>query len=239
MSFILRERKRIADRSRIGDVVFGSQDGITTTLCILSSFFGATQDTPVILIAGFSATVAGMFSMGAGSYLSSRAEAEVHRSEIKKEARKIKDEPEDELAELVKIYERHGMSHRLATEAAHAVMKKPRKVLELMAHIELGIEPHPKASPVNAALLMAGSYVVGGIIPLLPYLLFQGRTAFVVSVSAGVVALFCVGFVKGKIAESNALRSGAETFLLGSIAAALGFVVGTLIPKALGVHVPA
>jgi VIT1/CCC1 family predicted Fe2+/Mn2+ transporter len=138
MSFISRERRRIAKRSRIGDVVFGSQDGITTTVCILSSLLGAIQGNAIILIAGVSATIAGMFSTGAGSYLSSKAEAQVHRAKIKEEARKIKDEPEHEFHDLLEIYERHGMSRRLASEAARAVMKEPEKVLELCSHIFSG-----------------------------------------------------------------------------------------------------
>jgi rubrerythrin len=126
---VTEERARVASRTRIREFVFGAQDGLLTTVSVVSAFFGAHEPNTTILLAGVATGVAGMVAMTAGQYLSSKAESEVHRSEIDREMREILENPAEELAELAEIYRLQGMAPEQARDAALAVAKDPQKAL--------------------------------------------------------------------------------------------------------------
>jgi len=235
---VTEERGRIATRSRIRELVFGAQDGILTTVGVVSSIYGAAQSNSVILLAGLASAFAGMVAMTAGSYLSSKAEDDVAASEIEREMREISDRPAEELAELVEIYKRQGMAPLLARDAALEVSRDPRKMLAVMAREELGLDVEAPSSALQDAMVMAPSFLVGAAIPIVPYTFMHGPPALTASILAAAAALFGIGVVKARAAATNQWHSGIEAFAIGASAAALGYVIGTLIPNALGISVP-
>ena len=229
------ERERIASRSRIREVVFGAQDGALTTVSVVSAFYGATHSNSDILLAGLASGFAGMIAMSAGSYLSSKAEAEVGRAEVASEAREIAERPAEELAELIEIYRQHGMPPAQARAAALEVSKDPQRLLRVMAREELGLDIEPKENPLKNAGVMALSFLSGAVFPILPYTLLHGPTAFWSSVLLAAAVLFGVGIVKARVADTNQWKSGLETFVIGTVAGLLGYALGTLIPRYFGI----
>jgi VIT1/CCC1 family predicted Fe2+/Mn2+ transporter/rubrerythrin len=229
------ERARIASRTRIREFVFGAQDGLLTTVSVVSAFFGAKESNATILLAGFATGVAGMVAMTAGQFLSSKAEAEVQASEIERELREISEHPAEEVAELIEIYRLQGMSLEQAREAALAVAKDPKKMLQVMAQAELGLETHPAGSPLKDAAVMAPSFMLGAIVPILPYVFANHEPAFVASISLACLALFGIGVIKARVTAQNPWRSGFEQFAIGAGAGIIGYVVGTFVPSLFGV----
>lgn len=235
---VSEERARIATRSRIREFVFGAQDGILTTVGVVSSIFGATQSNSVILLAGLASAFAGMVAMTAGSYLSSKAEDDVIASEIQREMREIRERPAEELAELVEIYRRQGMDPKLARDAAIAVARDPHKMLAVKAREELGLDMESGGNALKDAMVMAPSFLIGAALPIAPYTFLHGEVALLASILSAAVALFGIGVIKSRAAATNPWRSGTEAFLIGASAALLGYIIGTLIPHALGISVP-
>lgn len=233
---ISEERARIASRSRIRELVFGAQDGVLTTVGVVSAFFGATAHNSVILLAGLASGFAGMVAMTAGSYLSSKAEADVERSEIVRERQELKDHPAEELAELVEIYRRQGIGREQARNAALQVAKDPKRMLEVMARQELGLELEPQQNAIKDAGVMALSFLSGAVFPIVPYVFVSGLPAFVTSILLAAAVLFAIGVIKARAADTGQLRSGVESFSIGAAAGILGYILGTLIPKAFGVN---
>ena len=233
---ISEERARIASRSRIRELVFGAQDGVLTTVGVVSAFFGATAHNSVILLAGLASGFAGMVAMTAGSYLSSKAEADVERSEIIRERQELADHPAEELAELVEIYRRQGIGREQARNAALQVAKDPKRMLEVMARQELGLEIEPQQNAIKDAGVMALSFLSGAVFPIVPYVFMNGLPAFVTSILLAAAVLFAIGVIKARAADTGQLRSGVESFSIGAAAGILGYILGTLIPKAFGVN---
>ncbi len=233
---VTEERERIASRTRIGAFVFGAQDGLLTTVSVVSAFFGAQESNANILLAGFATGVAGMVAMTAGQFLSSKAQSEVHRSEIERELQEIAEHPAEELAELVEIYRLQGMAPEQARDAALAVSKDPKKMLEVMARGELGIDTEPSVSPLKDAAVMAPSFMLGAIVPILPYVFSTQTPAFVTSILLACLALFAIGVVKSRVAGGSPWRSGLEQFVIGAGAGVIGYIVGTLVPRFFGVR---
>ena len=71
-------------------------------------------------------------------------------------------------------------------------------------------------------------YIFGGIVSILPFFFFEPFAAILPAVVVSIVALFSVGFIKGKIAKIDPIKSGLEMSLVSLSAAALGYLVGKL-----------
>lgn len=84
-------------------------------------------------------------------------------------------------------------------------------------------------SVMTGASLMFFSYLIAGLIPILPFLIFTPDTARVISIAVALMSLFAVGYFKGKIVERKALRSAVEMLLIGGLATIIGLIVGNLL----------
>ena len=112
----------------------------------------------------------------------------------------------------------------------NALSKNRKNWVDFMMRFELGLEePDPKRAG-KSALTIALSYIAGGLIPLSTYMLIPNlNTALWVSVGVTLLALFLFGFFKGQFTGISLLRSGAQTVLVGGLAAAVAFTLARLI----------
>jgi predicted membrane protein (TIGR00267 family) len=230
---IQREQGRVAAFGRIREVVFGAQDGLLSTVALVTSVAAAVSDTSTVIIAGMAAALAGMISMGTGSYLGSKAEHDVIKAEIEKEARELEEKPDEELAELVFLYHQQGMSYRQAKEMAEHIASDKDLWLRTMVEKELGISPDILQNPVKDGATMGGSFIIAAIVPILPYFFLEGLTAIAVSVVAALTGLFVLGTGKGRLIQQSPLLQGLEVLVIGAAAAGVAFILGISIPKLL------
>lgn len=86
-----------------------------------------------------------------------------------------------------------------------------------------------KDSLIVGALIMFLSYLLAGIIPIIPMILFKPSEARLYSIIFAFLGLFAVGFIKGRIVNHNPLRSATELLIIGSIATAIGLIVGQIL----------
>jgi predicted membrane protein (TIGR00267 family) len=232
---VTREKGRIATLERIREVVFGMQDGLVSTVAVVSSVMAATSQRPIVFIAGLTSALAGMISMGTGSYLSSKAEKELHLSEIEKEAKELEVNPEEEMAELIEIYRQEGLTLEEAERLAERVASDRELWLKTLTEKELGLSPESLENPTKDALTMGVSFLFGAIVPLIPYLFMRTPPVIAVSIGLTVAALFVVGVVKARVTHKHPLRSGLEIMLLGTGSGLLGYGIGVLFPRLLGI----
>ena len=117
------ERWRVTATGRIREVVFGAQDGLISTLALVTAV--GTSDlaatSSIVLVAGLAGALAGMLSMATGAYLGSKAQQDVQRSEIAKEAKELEEHPGEELAELIVLYQKEGLSFSEAKGVAEHI----------------------------------------------------------------------------------------------------------------------
>ena len=226
-----RERFRVANLGRLREVVFGAQDGILSTVALVTSVAVAIGDGSTVLVAGLAAALAGMISMATGAYLGSRAELDVQRSEIAREAKELEENPAEEFAELVVILQREGKTFAEAHALASEIAQDEELWLRTLVEKELGISPEETASPVKDALVMGVSFVVAAAVPILPYLFLQGGTAIAVSVTGALLGLFILGMGKGRLVSKSPILQGLEILVIGAISAGIGFALGDLIPR--------
>jgi VIT1/CCC1 family predicted Fe2+/Mn2+ transporter len=117
----------------VRSLVVDTNDGIIATAGIVEGFAGAGATDSTILIAAFSAMVAGGISMGGARYAEEAAERDAEFALIDEQRRELSLSPEAERAELAALYEAKGLSPRLAAEVASELTAKDA----LAAHVDI------------------------------------------------------------------------------------------------------
>lgn len=231
---IFSEKGRIERLGRIRQAVFGSLDGLLVPLGVVSGVAGGTANTKAVIVAGIAEAFAGALSMGAGEFISGRAEAQVQTTEIEKEQAEIRDEPEYELRELCLLLKHEGLSEDDAAQVAEILAKYPDAYTKTMVEKELGLQMDPETVKIPEALTMSVSYLIGSFFPLIAYFFLPISEALPVSIGLTVVALTVVGIVKGRLANLNLVISILEVVVVGGLSALGGYVLGVWIPHLLG-----
>ena len=218
-------------RMRLRDAVFGTQDGLISTLGALTGIAAGTQSGEAVVVAGFVIIVVESLSMAAGSYLSSKSQREYLERLLREEEEEIARDPEGERQEIVEMYRLRGYSDEEIAIIARRLMSDPKLLLEDMAHKELGISPSTLEEPLGNALVMGTAYVAGGLVPVLPYLTLPMATAMPVSIIGTLLALFLFGGLKGRLVKQSWWRSGLEMVGVAGVAALAGFFIGRLVDR--------
>jgi VIT1/CCC1 family predicted Fe2+/Mn2+ transporter len=232
-------RREIENKGRIREFVFGIQDGLISTVGLLSGMQAAGSNRFTILMAGTASVLAGAFSMSAGAYLSSKAEKEIFDYELKKEAGFVEREPYLAQESLLQALNREGLTR----EAAYRIVKlldEHRSVfVTTFQEKVLGLGSADVNNPLKGALVMALSFIVGGAIPVLPFLTLSLDAALGAAVSLTAAALFGVGMFKGRLAGQSLSRSGLEFLVIALIATGIGYGIGSLLEHIAGIALPA
>lgn len=226
-----RERWRVASLGRLREVVFGAQDGILSTVALVTSVAVAVEQTSIILVAGLAAALAGMISMATGAFLGSRAEQDVQRAEMAREAAELEANPAEELAELMVIFQREGKSYEEARHLADEISQDKDLWLRTLVEKELGFSPEDTTSPVKDAFTMGLSFIVAALVPIIPHMVLDGTVAIAVSVAAALAGLFVLGMGKGRLVQKSTILQGLEMLGIGVVSAAIGFALGDVIPR--------
>lgn len=224
------ERLRRATRNgAFRAAIFGVNDGLVSNLALIMGMVGANADQRVVLLAGFAGLLAGAFSMGAGEYVSMRAQREVSERTLSIETEEIAADPEGEQEELASIYRSRGFSPELADRMAAEAMSHPSLALETHARDELGIDPSTLGSPLAAAISSFLTFCLGAVVPLVPFLLFSGRAAVILSLAFSFVTLLGVGAFTAMLAGRPRWLGGLRMLLIGGGAATVTYGIGSLI----------
>ena len=133
------------------------------------------------LLAGIAGLLAGAFSMAAGEYISMQSQRELFERQIALERAELEAMPEEEQAELAAVYRAKGFTHAEADTIAARMFQDPKQALDTLVREELGLDPDQLGSPFGAAGGSFLAFAVGAAIPVIPYVLATGGTAFVVS----------------------------------------------------------
>jgi VIT1/CCC1 family predicted Fe2+/Mn2+ transporter len=195
-------------------------DGLTVPFALAAGLSGAVAAARIVVTAGLAEVAAGSIAMGLGGYLAARSDAE----------REIVEMPEAEADEVSGILQSYGVAPDDAAIVVRAMRQRPATWRDFMMRFELGLEaPDPKRA-LRSALTIAGSYVVGGLVPLVPYMVSATvREALGVSITLTLIALFVFGYVKGRFTGARPFRSALQTVLIGGLAAAAAFAIARAI----------
>lgn len=208
----------------VRDIVIGMSDGLTVPFALAAGLSGTVSQTSIVVIAGLAEIAAGSIAMGLGGYLAARTDRDHYASERQREYRETVELPDKEREEVAEVFRGYGMSERDMAPVVDAICADQKHWVDFMMKFELGFdEPDPKRAR-NSAVTIAMSYIVGGLVPLAPYILMHELFgALEASVAVTLVALFAFGYVKGRMTGISPFRGGLQTVIIGGLASAAAF----------------
>lgn len=223
------EERHFTAGDTVRDVVIGMSDGLTVPFALAAGLSGAAVATRIVVTAGLAEIAAGAIAMGLGGFLAARSDSEHYRSERRREEEETVVVPEREAQEIVDIFASYGIDSRECAGVVAALRRNPKAWVDFMMRFELGLEePEPNRAR-NSALTIGASYVAGGLVPLLPYMLLPSlHGALRVSVAVTLLALLVFGCIKGRFTGTRPMRSALQTVVIGGLAAAAAFGLASL-----------
>jgi VIT1/CCC1 family predicted Fe2+/Mn2+ transporter len=232
---LANERREANLLGEIREALFGMQDGLVSTLAVVSTVGGATGERYPVVVAGIASALAGVFSMAAGEYLSSKSQREIYVAQIENERDEVRDRPAEAEAEVAYMLQDEGLSDAAARRVAAELAREPSVLLKTMVEKELGLVIEEGRSALQGAVVMGGSFGIASLVPILPYLVLPIANAPIVSLILCGVVVFIIGAVKTRWTMRNPIRSGLEVVALAAFAGIAGYLFGSVLPAVLGI----
>ena len=222
----------IKESSYIRDLVFGFGDGVNTSLGIVAGVGGAAISADVVILAALVGMFTGAKAMAVQNYLAVKSQREILESEIKREEFEIESVPEKERAEIEDIYKAKGFQGEVLKTVVNTITSNKKVWLKTMLTEELGVNLEIVGNPLRGALVMFGAFLLGGILPILPYFivkagLIPSGSAIAIAIGISVVSSFTVGAIKSRMAKKSWLKGGLEMAGLGTGIALIGYGIGS------------
>lgn len=214
----------------VRDIVIGMADGLTVPFALAAGISGVAVGIDIVVTAGVAEIAAGSIAMGLGGYLAGRTQRQHYFAEREREEQEIRNVPHRERKEVIDIMAQYGVTKQECEPMLAGLERNPLAWRDFMMRFELGLEePQPVAARKSAATI-ALSYLVGGLIPLAPYMLSTSISqALAASTLVTLMALFIFGYLKGSVTGTGALQSALQTLTVGGLAAAVAFGIAKLI----------
>ena len=214
----------------VRDIVIGMADGLTVPFALAAGLSGAVEGTRIVVVAGFAEIAAGAIAMGLGGYLAAKNDAEHYVSEMRREEMEVIERTADEEREVREILACYGLPGKHCDPVIEHFKANPKLWVDWMMRFELGLEPPEPGRALKSAATIAVSYIAGGLVPLLPYILTNdGRQALLYSVVATLIALFSFGYMKGTFTGTHPWQSAFRTMFIGGLAAGAAFGIAKAI----------
>lgn len=222
----------------ISDLIIGLSDGLTVPFA-LTAGLSSLGDSKLVITGGFAELISGAISMGLGGYLGAKSETDYYNAEVKQEKSTFYDNPnlinheiEDILLEI-----NPNFSDDTILSFIKDLQRTPELMVDFIIRYGRGLEEPAENRQLVSAVTIGGGYLMGGLVPLLPYFfVHQVGTGLVWSIIVMGITLFWFGYFKTQVAMSNActlgkkISEGVQMIVVGGVAAGAAF----LCVKALG-----
>jgi vacuolar iron transporter family protein len=223
------EELHLKSSDALRDIVIGMSDGLTVPFALAAGLSGIVNSTEIIVVAGIAEIAAGSIAMGLGGYLAGKTEQDHYDSELKREYEEVERVPEKEKEEVKEFFASIGLSEEIQQKATEEISQDKKQWVDFMMKFELGLDKPDPRRATKSALNIGLSYVVGGLIPLSPYIFVDSPIeALKISVMVTLVCLFAFGWFKSKMTGVNVWSGALKVMMIGALAAAAAFAVAKL-----------
>lgn len=167
-----------------------------------------------------------------GEYVSVSSQSDTEKAYIRLEEEDLKDNPEHELDELAREYQKLGLS----TKTSHQVAKEltAKDALKAHLHVHFNLDPEDINNPWHAAVASLLAFTVGGLAPFLTIVLLPPSTRILGTVVVVVAALVVVGYLSAKAGNASKTRAIHRVVVGGVLAMAITYGVGYLFGTNIG-----
>jgi len=217
----------LKESSAMRDFIFGFGDGVNTSLGIAAGLGGADVSSDLIILAALVAMFTGAKAMAVQNYLAVKSHRELLNSEIDREKWEIDNRRDDEIREIENIYKAKGFSGKDLEMIVNKITSDKKVWLDTMLTEELNLNLDIAGHPLKSALRMFGSFLVGGILPIMPFFFASGYSPIFIAIGLSLSTSFIVGAIKSRMAQTSIIKGGIEMAGLGTGIALIGFGIGS------------
>ena len=209
------------------DAVYAANDGAITTFAVVAGVAGASLEPLIILILGFANLFADGISMASGNYLGTKSEKDLYSKERSQNERLFEEDKEIYKKRVAKFLRDKGYEERDVGGLAELITHNKKFALEFIMHEEIGLVEQVAQRPIKGALVTLVAFMIAGLVPLAPYILFAGagNMFLYASIFTG-IALFSVGAARSIYTERSWFSAGFEMLFIGGIAAVVAYGIG-------------
>lgn len=210
----------------VKDIIIGMSDGLTVPFALTAGLSGVLNTNHLIIVSGMAEIAAGCISMGLGGFLAGESEIDHYNAELKREYSEIETVPKIELKEVEDALISMGVDSQLSEQVALQISKNKDQWANFMMQTELKLEKPVENRARKSATTIALSYLVGGFIPLFPYIITSSNKAgFYLSCIATIIALIIFGYFKSKVTGQPLIKGTIKVAAIGIIAATVAFLL--------------
>ena len=232
-AFDPQARRRTFERlSNVREIVFGVQDGVLTTAGVLAGLSGAVSQRSQVILAALASTAAGALSMGVGAYLGTRAESQVLRSRLARVRQESEIQPYVVQESLLDALAKEGLSREAGYRVVQLLSAAPQVLFSTAEEKIYGLAGANFGNALVDGLLMGVAFLVGAVVPLLPFVLVASvHSGLVAGLATTAITLFAVGYIfEGRLSDERYPAVAGLRFLAIAMgAAAVGYVIGLMI----------
>ncbi|KDR77360.1 hypothetical protein GALMADRAFT_120583 [Galerina marginata CBS 339.88] len=253
---LIHDERTLIDPDVVRDVVIGLSDGLTVPFA-LTAGLSSLGESKLVVLGGIAELIAGAISMGIGGFLASQAERDHYRYQRHQTAQRVHHscagEMEREVSEVLGpvgvddktchavakcLREVEGDDMDSAYFNGGAVADPENAKLRWSKEIGLtafllkfgqGLEEIPNKRMYVSAFTIGMGYLLGGIIPLIPYFFIpKAHVALIYSSIITGLVLLVFGAIKARITGAAQNPAGYvwgafSTLMVGGLAAAAAF----------------
>ncbi len=210
----------------VKDIIIGMSDGLTVPFALTAGLSGVVNTNHLIIISGIAEIAAGCISMGLGGFLAGESEVDHYNAALRREYSEIETVPHLELKEVEDALAEMGVEDDLSKQVALQISRNKDNWANFMMQAELKLEKPGKNRARQSAVTIALSYLVGGFIPLFPYIITNNnKSGFYLSCTVTIIALILFGYFKSKVTEQPLIKGTIKVAAIGIIAAAAAFLL--------------
>lgn len=225
----MKRETNIKGGKYLRDIILGFNDGLVSVFALITGVAGAAVSNRIVLLAGFAGLTAGAVSMALNNYISTKSKKEFISSQQKMEEEEIKTSPKEEEKEVEQIFKKKGFKGKILDKIVKTITSSKRIWIKTMMLEELKIPPKEEyKKPTLTALITGLAFIIGAIIPIMPYFFLSIIPALLTSIIISLIILFIVGAAKTTITQKRWFYSGIEMAFIGSAAALVSYFVGEL-----------
>lgn len=214
----------VKSSAALRDFVIGMSDGLTVPFALAAGLSAAIDASSIIVTAGIAEIAAGAIAMGLGGYMGAKTEKEHYEAEHQRELQEVHLVPKVEAKEVADILSDFGVPEAQLPVVVDAICHNPHKWVDFMMRFELGLERPDPRRLLQSPLIIGSAYAVGGLVPLLPYMMqTSAAAALPQSVALSLLALVAFGAFKGYFTGQSLWRSALQTAFIGSLAASAAY----------------
>lgn len=218
------------NKNLIKDIIIGMSDGLTVPFALTAGLSGVIHSNDIIVISGMAEIAAGCIAMGLGGFLAGESEIHHYDDLLKKEYLAIENNPVEEIKHVEDAFLAFGVDENLTKQVTQQITSNKDNWADFMMQVELKVEKPHESRAAASAITIGVSYLVGGLIPLLPYVFTNTISAgFEYSCIFTILSLIVFGYFRSKFTGQPLIKGALKVAAIGIIAAAAAYFLAKLI----------